>query len=116
MTTWDSREDAREFAAAYAQYQGERFGLIQPPPPAVRGAREEAQEAQEGAQKQAAAAADHFADLADQTLRRTAAGKVLHIELRGTDVAIVEGFDEADTQKLAAAAMAAQKQELNPVK
>ena len=41
---------------------------------------------------------------------------MLHIELRGADVAIVEGFDEVTSNALAKAAMESRKQEVKPAK
>lgn len=106
ITTWDTPGEAREFAQHYADYQGERFGL--------RAETAPAQDAQDAADAPApkAAPAVHFKNQADQSLRRVADGKVLHIELRGSDVAIVEGFDEPMTSALVKTALAATKQEV----
>lgn len=104
MTTWDSAEDAREFAQAYARYQGLRFGLVKPEMPLELGQ----------SPPKASADADHFRSGGDQSLKRTAGEKVLVIELRGSDVAIVEGFDEANTEALLKTALSAKKTEAKP--
>lgn len=109
ITTWDTPAEAREFAQHYADYQGERFGLTSPSATAPN-----ADDDDDAADARApnAAPAVHFKNQADHSLRRVADGKVLHIELRGSDVAIIEGFDGATTDALAAAALAAKKQEV----
>ena len=85
-STWDTEKDAREFAAAYAAFQAKKF-------------------AHEG--KNNASPDDDFR----VPLRREKDGKALLIEVRGADVAVVEGFDAAATEKLAKAAFGARKKE-----
>jgi hypothetical protein len=85
-STWDTEKDAREFAAAYAGFQAKKFAL-------------------EG--KDAAAPADGF----KAPLRREKDGNTLLIEVRGADVAVVEGFDAKTTDSLAKTAFAAKKKE-----
>jgi hypothetical protein len=82
LSTWDSEEDARQFARAYARYQTVKLG-------------DDAEEPE---------------DVPD-ALRRTQGGAAYLIERRGTDVAVVEGFDPAAADRLLQAAFAAKKSE-----
>jgi hypothetical protein len=88
-STWDTEKDAREFAAAYAKFQAKKFSL-------------------DG--KADAAPADDF----KAPLRREKDGTSLLIEVRGADVAVVEGFDAVTTDALLKAAFGAKKQEKIP--
>jgi hypothetical protein len=85
-STWDTEKDAREFAAAYAGFQAKKFALA-------------------GGDK--AAPAGDF----KEPLRREKDGKSLLVEVRGADVAVVEGFDAKTTDTLVKVAFAAKKKE-----
>jgi hypothetical protein len=82
LSTWDSEDEASEFAESYAKFQTTKLG--------------DDAEAPEGAVEK---------------LRRKAVGKVFAMERRGTDVAVVEGFDEATTDSLIEKAFQATKAE-----
>lgn len=84
-STWDSEDDAREFARAYARFQTSKLG-------------DEAETPEE----------------VPDTLRRDRDGVVYAIERRGADVAVVEGFDAATIDRLATAAFQAEKAEKAP--
>ncbi|WP_337175853.1 hypothetical protein [Paludisphaera sp.] len=85
MTTWDSEDDAREFARAYARYQTTRMGDGQFQP----------------------------ADIPD-SLWRSVDGVCRVVERRGADVAVVEGFAPAASAPLLEAAFKAAKSEMKP--
>lgn len=87
LSTWDSDGDAREFARAYARYQTTKLGD----------------------------AADEPDDVPD-SLRRSHDDRDYAIERRGADVAVVEGFDPAATDRLLRAAFEAKKSEKAPPK
>jgi hypothetical protein len=82
ITTWDSEADAREFARAYARFQTTKLG-------------DDAEEPNDDA----------------DSLRRDRDGAVYALERRGADVAVVEGFDPAATDRLIRAAFEAKKSE-----
>jgi hypothetical protein len=85
LTTWDSEDDAREFARAYARYQTSRMG-------------------DSGFQP---------ADVPD-SLWRSVDGVCRVVERRGADVAVVEGFAPAATAPLLESAFKAVKSEMKP--
>ena len=87
-TTWDSEDDAREFARGYIRYQAHKLGLDAPPPPEEPG------------------------DAPPETIRRTHEGAVYVVDRRGADVAVVEGFPEDVTGSLLDSAFRAKKIEL----
>jgi hypothetical protein len=93
LTTWDTEADAREFARYYTQYQTAKF--------AAKGKAK----GKDGAG--GVPAPDAFTD----SVRREHDGAVLVVELRGKDVAVVEGFDAAATDALVDAAFKAKKTE-----
>ena len=80
LTTWDSPDDARQFARAYARFQTSKLGPKSNEP-------------------------DDPPDL----LRRVDHGATFAVERRGADVAIVEGFPTDITGPLLEAAFAAQR-------
>ncbi len=88
FTTWDTADDAKEFAGAYSRYIGTRFGVAdakpaasnEPTPPAV----------------------------ADRA-RVEHEGRVFEIIRRDKDVVTIEGFSQSQTGKLADAAWKAEK-------
>ncbi len=82
LSTWDSEEDARQFARAYLEFQTKKLGPKATNPEA----------------------------LPDST-RRPSEGTVFAVERRGADVAIVEGFDSAATESLLESAFLAKKTE-----
>jgi hypothetical protein len=90
LSTWDSEEDAREFARGYARFQAGKLGTEAPPLEEV-----------------------------PDSLRRSPKENdtVFLVERRGKDVAVVEGFPGQATDKLLAAAFLAKQTELthNPV-
>ena len=86
LTTWDTDDDARDFARQYARYQTTKLGP--------------------GAESPSA-----FPD----ALRRPKAGVIFAVERRGRDVAVVEGFDSEATERLVETLFRATKQELPPV-
>lgn len=87
-TTWDSEQDAREFAGAYARYASTRLergdarpaAFDEPAPPAVAG-----------------------------RFRLERAGAISHLERRGQDVLVIEGFTESETDALLAAISVSEK-------
>jgi hypothetical protein len=70
-STWDSEEDAREFAHSYLRFQTGKLGPDVPVP-----------------------------DAFPECVRRPHAGAIFAVERRGADVAIVEGFPSATTEAL----------------
>jgi len=88
LTTWDSDDDAREFARGYIRYQAHKLGLDAPPPPEEPG------------------------DAPPEAIRRTHEGAVYVVDRRRADVAVVEGFPEDVTGSLLDAAFRAKKVEL----
>jgi hypothetical protein len=87
LSTWDSEEDAREFARGYARFQTSKVGPEAPQP-------------------------EEFPD----SIRRSPEDKdkdtVFLVERRGKDVAVIEGFPAEATDKLLAAAFLAKQTEL----
>ena len=81
-STWDSEDDARQFARAYARFQTTKLGPDVPEP-------------------------DAFPD----SLRRPRDGSFLAVERRGADVVVVEGFPTEATESLMEAAFSAKKAE-----
>jgi hypothetical protein len=97
MTTWDTEADARKFARYYTQYQTAKF--------AAKGKGNGKGKGKGGAG--GVPAPDAFSD----SVRREYDGAVLVVELRGKDIAVVEGFDAATTDALVDAAFKANKTE-----
>lgn len=119
LSTWDTGQDAREFARGYAAFQGQKFD---PPKADVDGADAETgpapaagDGAADGAAPDAPAAEPPapagFPAEGDDVLRRGRDGAALHVEIRGSDVAVVEGFTPDVTDALVKAAFAAKKKE-----
>ncbi|MBX6315068.1 MAG: hypothetical protein IRY99_19460 [Isosphaeraceae bacterium] len=81
-TTWDTEDDAREFAHHYARFQTTKLGADTPEP-----------------------------DPCPDALRRSHQGAVFAIERRGTEVVVVEGFPSLTTEALLEAAFGAKKSE-----
>ena len=132
LSTWDTEQDAREFARGYAGFQAKKFGL--PDAPAAVEEKPDAQAPNAPAQPEAndrndadkAAAADAPDDASapagnaapggfpaegDDALRREHNGATLHVDVRGSDVAVIEGFSAEATDALLKAAFAAKKSE-----
>jgi hypothetical protein len=82
LSTWDSEKDAHEFAHAYIRFQTKKLGNDIPDP-------------------------DAFPD----SIRRPHKGAVFAVELRGLDVAVIEGFPAEATESLMEAAFRARKTE-----
>ncbi len=87
LTTWDTEDDARDFARQYTRFQTTKMG--------------------EGVNSPEA-----FPD----SIRRPHAGRVFAVERRGKDVAVVEGFATEATERLLESAFKAGKTELEPIK
>jgi hypothetical protein len=83
LSTWDSDDEAREFARAYTRFQTTKLGDDAPEPEA-------------------------FPD----SSRRTHQGAVFAVQRRDSDVAVVEGFDAETTDRLLEAALKAKKTEM----
>lgn len=83
FSTWDTVDDAREFATAYARFQTTKLG--------------------EGT--------DQLDDVPDRLLRPLD-GTIFAIERRGQDIVVVEGFNKETTEKMLAAAFKAKKTEI----
>jgi hypothetical protein len=83
LTTWDSDDDAREFARGYTRFQTTKLGAGIPDPDALPDA-----------------------------LRRPHRGAIFAVERRGRDVAVVEGFPSETTETLLEAAFQAKKTEM----
>ncbi len=83
LSTWDSDDDAREFARGYTRFQTTKIPGNPPQP-------------------------DAFPD----ANRRPHQGTVFAIERRGSDIAVVEGFDPETTERLLEAAFRAKKTEM----
>ena len=86
LSTWDSDDEAREFARAYTRFQTTKIPGDLPQP-------------------------DAFPD----ANRRPQGGAVFAIERRRSDVAVVEGFDPETTERLVEAAFRAKKTEMTHV-
>ncbi len=87
LSTWDTEDDARDFARQYTRFQTTKMG--------------------EGVNSPEA-----FPD----AIRRPHEGKVYAVERRGKDVAVVEGFGTETTERLLESAFKAGKAELEPIK
>lgn len=139
LSTWDSEADAREFARGYAAFQTAKFAPAvkqasdEPAAEeeaaaekaegedAEREAIAEAEDAGNSDERRAAAPApapDRFpADDRDDVLQRPLEGgdgderRVLHVEVRGRDVLVIEGFTSDATKALAKSAFAAARSE-----
>jgi hypothetical protein len=83
LSTWDSEDDAREFARGYTRFQTTKMGADVAEP-------------------------DAFPDAS----RRPHKGTIFAVERRGSDVAVVEGFDAETTERLIEAAFKARKTEM----
>ena len=86
LTTWDTEEDARDFARQYTRYQTTKLGPDAQSPTA-------------------------FPD----EIRRPHGGTTFAVERRGIDVAVVEGFDPATTERLVNSLFQAPKTEMPPI-
>ena len=87
LTTWDTDDDARDFARQYTRFQTTKLGP--------------------GAESPAA-----FPD----SIRRPKDGTFCAVERQGRDVAVVEGFDSPTTERLVAALLKATRAELPALK
>ncbi len=85
LTTWDSEDDAREFATCYVQYQTAKLPDVSKPP----------------------------RDIHD-TLWRNVGDQLYVIQRRGLDVAVIEGFPPEATVSMLEAAFRAGKTEMKP--
>ena len=83
LSTWDSDDDARDFARQYTRYQTTKLGPEVESPTAFPDA-----------------------------IRRPVAGTLFAVERRGRDVAVVEGFASDPTEQLVATLFKATKAEL----
>jgi hypothetical protein len=83
LSTWDSDAEAREFAQGYAEFQTTKLDPDAPQP-------------------------DAFPD----SLRRPHQKTLFAVERRGSDVAVVEGFDPETTERLVETAFKARKTEM----
>lgn len=77
-STWDSEDDARQFAQTYWEYRNKKIDPDAPSPETAR-----------------------------DSMRRTHEGAIFAIEIKGSDVAIVEGFPPDRTETLIETALAA---------
>lgn len=84
FSTWDTLDDAREFATAYARFQTTKLG-------------------------DGTAQPENIPD----SLRRPLNETVFAIERRGQDVVVVEGFNKETTEKLLEAAFRSKKTEMS---
>ena len=87
LTTWDTEEDARDFARQYTRFQTTKMG-------------------------QGVESPDAFPD----AIRRPHDGTVYAVERRVKDVAVVEGFATEATERLMEAAFKADKVESGPIR
>ena len=87
LSTWDTLDDARDFARQYTRFQTTKLG--------------------EGAESPAA-----FPD----SIRRPRGETIFAVDRRGRDVAVVEGFDPATTDRLVDGLFAASRTELEPIR
>lgn len=118
LSTWDSEADAREFARGYAAFQSIKFAPPAPAPAEAAGegdAETSPENADAGAGAQADTDAGAFpAEGRDDALRRPMPadeGAASHVELRGSDVLVIEGFAPEATDALTQSAFAAKKSE-----
>jgi len=87
LSTWDSEDDAREFARGYARFQTGKVGSKAPQP-------------------------EEFPDSLRRPHEDQAKDSVFVVERRGKDVAVVEGFPAQATDTLLASAFLAKKTEM----
>ncbi len=87
LSTWDTIDDARDFARQYTRYQTTKLGPDAESPTA-------------------------FPD----SIRRPAQSVEYAVERQGKDVAVVEGFDSAATERLIDSAWQATRTEMTPIK
>jgi hypothetical protein len=87
FSTWDTEDDARDFARQYTRYQTNKLGKD-------------------------AVSPEEFPD----AIRRSAEGVTYVVERRGKDVAVVEGFATEATDRLLEAAFKSVKTEMEPIK
>jgi hypothetical protein len=87
LTTWDTEDDARDFARQYTRFQTTKMGKD-------------------------AVSPEEFPD----AIRRPQEGVIYAVERRGKDVTVVEGFAAEATDRLLEAAFKAGKKELEPIK
>jgi hypothetical protein len=85
LTTWDSEDDAREFARAYVSYQAEKVGNLGHPPKPL-----------------------------PDSVWRNLGDRLFVVERRGADVVVIEGFSPAATPRLLETAFQAKKSEIKP--
>ena len=132
LSTWDTAAEAREFATGYAGFQMTKFAPPADPQPADGSEQEEEEaaasekvdadgddgsdgEKQDAPADATAAPAGFPAGGRDgDVLRRPLPGDdatVLHVEVRGADVLVVEGFSPDVTDALAKSVLAAKKTE-----
>jgi hypothetical protein len=86
LTTWDSEDDAREFAKAYINYQTAKIGKLGKPPKPI-----------------------------PDSVWRNLDESLYVVQRRGRDVAAIEGFSPQATPGLVEAAFRARQTELRPV-
>jgi len=86
LSTWDTEDDARDFARQYTRFQTTKMG--------------------EGAKSP-----EEFPD----AIRRPSGEIIYAVERRGKDVAVIEGFAAESTDRLAEAAFRAKKTEMAPI-
>jgi hypothetical protein len=86
FSTWDTEDDARDFARQYTRFQTTKMG-------------------------EGVASPEAFPD----AIRRPHAGVVYAVERRGKDVAVVEGFATEATERLLESAFKSEKKELEPI-
>jgi hypothetical protein len=91
LSTWDSRKDAEEFAAAYADRRDRSLAAL---------AGKKKADNKPGGAKQPSGRSD-------QRLERD--GRVFLVDRKGDDVAVIEGFSPQVTEKLLSQAFAAKK-------
>jgi hypothetical protein len=85
LSTWDSEDEAREFARAYVRYQGEKVGKLATPPHPL-----------------------------PDSVSRSRDDRLFVVQRRACDVVVVEGFGSEATPRLVKAAFQAKKTELRP--
>ena len=94
LTTWDSRKDAEEFAAAYAEHRAKALA------PAADKSKPEAKPKDASAKSDAESAALRPVEQG---------GRTYLVERRGKDVAVIEGFSPEVSEKVLAEVFAAKK-------
>ena len=107
ITTWDTEAEAREFANAYAAYQAARLEADEDAgdDAEAAGAENDGDIAEASATnvdsvKKPSPTAGPFSGEGPPILRRDSGGSAYHIERRGSDVVVIEGFptDITDAQ------------------